>query len=331
MNQVQAELEQAAANREIESNSFDNAFNIFAKDDETPRVPEPPRPPEPAIEGDEPPAPEPEPAPPTEPGTEPEETKTEAKSPALIALEKELSELRRESKKERQRADYWMQSFQQRVTPPPEPPKQPEAAPFAEPKPRLSQFQTTDEWEDAVFKWVEARDDHATARLKQEIFHEQARQQTEQRQAEEMARYFNHVNTRIAEGQTKFGQSAFNAACNDLIDFAPKDSPMYQRIFNLQKSADVIMELGKNLREAERISQLGDEDQIYELKSLEKKIHSREELARKAQTKIPTKVEAPGAGEDAKQSPSVAKYRQAAKASGALRDWGKVFQADPTL
>lgn len=324
--QQQAELAQAAANRETEASSFDNAVNVFAKE-EPPDTPEPPRPPEPAVEGDEPETPQPEP-PPSEEKPEDKPAEQEAKSPALVALEKELLELKRESKKERQRADYWMQNFQQQVAPKPEPPK-PVVSAAPPPRPKLSQFETTDQWEEAVFNWIEDQ----TKQVKQEIFQQQAQQQTERQQQEAQQKYTSFLDAKISEGQKKFGQTQFDKVCNDLVEdgIVTYGSNMHTTLFNLDRYPDVVMELGKNMAEAQRIANLPPQKQIYELEALERRIIAKEELARKAQTKIPTKVEAPGAGEDAKQSPSVAKFRQAAKASGGLRDWGKVFQADQSL
>jgi len=315
-----------------EQSAFSNAMAAFKQEEPADTPDTPVGAPNAEVEGDEPKAPEPEAA--SAEGVEAAKPPDEAKSPALIALEKELDSLKRESKKERQRADYWMQNYQQRAVPTPEPQKQPVAAtPFVEPKPKLSQFETTDQWEEAVYNWIERRQDHAVGQVKQEIFQQQAQQQTQREQQEAQQRYHAFLDAKISEGYKKFGQTQFDKACKDLVDseIVTFGSNMHTTLFNLDRYPEVVMELGKNIAEAERIANLPPQKQIYELEALERRITAKEELARKAQPKLPTKVEAPGQGEDSKIAPSLVKLRQAAKASGNLRDFAKVFQSDPTL
>jgi hypothetical protein len=314
-----------------QQDGFASAMAAFAAEAEQ----EPPQqePPKPVVEGEVAKAPEPE-TPDAEVETPETPTTTdEGKSPALIALEKEIDTLKRESKKERQRADYWMQNYQQRPVPQPEPKPVVTAAPFAEPKPKLSQFETTDQWEEAVFNWVERRTDHAAGQVEKKILEQQAQQQTERLKREEEGRYQAFLDAKTSEGYQKFGQPAFDKVCQELVESGNVTfgSIMHTTLFNLDRYPDVVMELGKNPAEVERISRLRPQKQIYELESLERKIIAREELSKKAQIKTPTKVEAPGQGEDPKQGTDTRKLIQTAKASGNLRDFAKVFQADPTL
>jgi hypothetical protein len=223
-----------------------------------------------------------------------------------------------------------MNNYQQRATQPaPEAPKPTtEVKPFLEPKPKLANFETVDQWEDAATEWMSRKATHdAVHSVRQEI---SQRQELEQRNAQ-YTQLKSYVDGRINEGYTKFGQKSFDDAATDLIEYAPFGSPMYQTLLSLGKFPDVVMELAKNTQEAERISRLNSNDQIYELKSLEKKLSAREELARKAQPKTPTKVEAPGAGEDQRTAPSMVKLRAKAKASGEVADWARVFANDTTL
>lgn len=327
MDQEQAELAQQAQEREQTDNAFESALSAFAAED----TPQPPQaPPKPVVEGDEPAAPDPD--------TDTDETEGEAveakaaepESPSLAALRKELNDLKRESKKQSQRAEYWMNNYQQRATqPPPEAPKAiTEAKPFLEPKPKLANFETVDQWEDAATEWMSRKATH-------DAIHNMRQEQAQNRAIEEQNTKYtqlkSYVDGRINEGYTKFGQTIFDDAADDVIEYAPIGSPMYQTLLTLGKFPDVVMELAKNTQEAKRISRLNTNDQIYELKSLEKKLSAREELARKAQPKTPTKVEAPGAGEDQRTAPSMVKLRAKAKASGDVADWAKVFAGDTTL
>jgi hypothetical protein len=327
MDQEQAELEQQAEERAATESAFESALSAFAAED-TP-APPPQAPPKPVVEGDEPAAPDPETDEAAD-GEAAEAKPADPESPGLAALRKELDSLKRETKKERQRAEYWMNNYQQRAAQPaPEAPKPTtEVKPFLEPKPKLANFETVDQWEDAATEWMSRKATH-------DAIHNMRQEQAQNKAIEEKATQYTqlkqYVDGRINEGYTKFGQKSFDDAATDLIEYAPFGSPMYQTLLSLGKFSDVVMELAKNTQEAERISRLNSNDQIYELKSLEKKLSAREELARKAQPKTPTKVEAPGAGEDQRTAPSMVKLRAKAKASGEIQDWAKVFAGDTTL
>lgn len=200
--------------------------------------------------------------------------------------------------------------------------------PFTEAKPKLSQFEDADQWADAIGEWSARKAAHEAAqRARQEL----TQHQVERQMQEGVARYQQFLEEKTEEGYQKFGRTEFDNVCADVVNFAPPGSLMHQTLFGLQRYADVVMELGKNLHEADRIARLSPHDQIYELKSLEKKIVAREELAKKAQKQNPTKVEAPGQGEEPRAKPSTAKLRQAAYASGKMADFARVFEEDPTL
>lgn len=314
-----------------EEKGFTDAMAAFAKDD----APEPVAAPAPA------PTPEPEPEPEAATNKEAEE-KTEPEK-----LEDEFIEFTGKQKErfnsvygalkrlERENAEYQrrLQSFQYQqpqaqhpVAPQPAAPSQPQL--LAEPKPKLADFADADSWADAVTDWsVNKAETAALSRLQLET----ARHDSERHQQDTVRQYNDYINGRIVEGQTKFGQREFNEAAKDVVEFAPHRSTMYDTLFGLERFPEVVVHLSKNLPEADRISSLRPHDQIYELKALEKKLISKSALAAKQSPTLPTKVEAPGAGEERKPSASVAKLRQAAKASGELRDYAAVFAADPTL
>ena len=215
------------------------------------------------------------------------------------------------------------QRIQQPVTPQPKPPI-PAAPQLTDDKPKLANYESADDWADAVSDWAASKAERsAVTRANMEF---QQRQEQEQQ-----ARYAHFLQSKTEEGYKKYGQQAFDSVCFDVASVAPPGSTMNQILFGLNNYSDVVLELGKNLQEADRISRLSQVDQIYELKALEKKILTREELSRKAHVKIPTKVEAPGQGEDAKAGVNTAKLRQQAYKTGRMQDFAKVFEGDATL
>ena len=315
---------------DAESDGFSSAVAAFAKDEEPPAqaVAQPNA----APEGDQPPAPEPE----------PETAEPEKAAAAEVQPEKpaEFVEFTTEAQRKRfndvfgyaKRLERELQTLRQ--APPPQPVVQkpePVAQPssFAEPKPKLADFETADAWGDAVTEWSARKAEHTVLSL---VRQQNQQEQTQRQQQEEQARVAHYINGRINEGYQKFGRHEFDNVCADLVNFAPHGSTMYHTLFGLAHYPEVSMYLGKNLAEADRISNLLPHDQIYELKDLEKKLIAKAALATKTQPKLPTKVEAPGQGEDPKPaSYSLSKLRQAAKASGSLQDYQKLFMADPTL
>ncbi len=316
-----------------QQDGFQNAMAAFAAEDAVGK-------PNAVVEGDEPKAPEPEPAPAPEPAEEPPQEQEAAKTEPE-KLEDEFIEFTGKQKErfnsvygalkrlERENAD-----LQRRVQQPAPVAPQPQAAPvaqpqpFAEQKPKLADFQDADQWGEAVGDWAARKAEHsAIARTEQRY----SQEQTLRQQQEETNRIQNFLVARTHEGHQKFGQMAFDNVCADVANFAPYGSVMNQALFSLQRYPEVVVELGKNLHEADRISRLSPHDQIYEIKSLEKKIVAREELAKKAKVNQPTKVEAPGQGEAPRAAPSTAKLRQHAMSTGKLDDFAKIFMADKTL
>jgi hypothetical protein len=216
-----------------------------------------------------------------------------------------------------------LQRYQQQPQPVVPQPQQPgfyQPAP-PEAKPLLANFETADQWADAVADWSVRK---AGAAAMSELASQLSRQ-TQDRMVQD---YNNHINGKIAEGQKKFGVQQFNDASKDIVQFAPHGSPLYNELVELERFPEVVIHLSKNLELANHISSLSQRDLIYELKSLERKLA----LAAKIPPKLPTKVEAPGNGDEpAKPSAGLQKLRAAAKASGAVKDFAKLFQADPTL
>jgi len=315
-----------------EEKGFSDAAAFFGKDEAPAPTPTPAPAPEAAKEPEE--EPEPVAAEAAKEKTEPEQVEEEFIEFSGKQKERFNSVYGALKRKEREEAEYQrkiadyerqLQSFryQQQTVAPQQPVTQPQ--PFAQNKPKLADFETADQWADAVTDWATRKVEQATmSRLEVQS----AQQEAEQHHQSTQQKYNDFINGKIAEGQKKFGPREFNEAAKDIVEFAPHRSTMYNALFDLDHFPEVVLHLAKNLPEADRISSLRPYDQVYELKALEKRLA----LATKQQTKLPTKVEAPGAGEEpTKPSASVAKLRQAAKASGDLRQWGAVFQADPTL
>jgi len=198
--------------------------------------------------------------------------------------------------------------------PPPQPVQQ-----FSKSKPQLSQFEDADKWADAISDWSSEKAQFESIRTVEQRF---AQNRATAQAQEQMQQHSNFINSKVDEGRGRFKE--FDEVSEDLA--AVSSEFMVNQIFKLNRFSDVVMELGKNLPEAERIARLSPEDAVYELKSLERKISSREELAKKQQAKTPTKVETPGEGV-ATTSPTTAKLRQEAIKSGSLRDFAKVFEA----
>lgn len=302
---------------------FENAVAAFAAEDQAP---------EPVVEGARAPA------------QEPPKPEDDAPLPEAAAAEQEpvkkpddFVEFTTPEQKERfnkvfgyaKRLEREMQALQQRLAAPaPAPQPQPVVTPQpTEAKPKLADYETADDWAEAVSDWAARKAEHRAATLARQEFLQQQRTQQMQREQEEVVRY---LQSKTSEGYQKYGQMAFDNVCADLAAVAPPGSSMNQALFGLSRFADVVVELGKNLAEADRISRMNHADQIFELKTLERKLIAAEELRNKTQPKIPAKVEAPGTGEDAR-APSTGKLLQAAKQSGNLRDFAKVFESDPTL
>jgi len=312
-----------------EEQGFSDAAAFFDKDEAPPPTPAPA--PEVAKEPEE--EPEPVAAEAAKEKTEPEQVEEEFIEFSGKQKERFNSVYGALKRKEREETEYQrkiadyerqLQSFRyQQQTVAPQPPVAPQQ--FAEQKPKLADFETADQWADAVTDWATRKVEQATmSRLEVQ----RAQQEAEQHHQSTQQKYNDFINGKIAEGQKKFGPREFNEAAKDIVEFAPHRSTMYNALFDLDHFPEVVLHLSKNLPEADRISSLRPYDQVYELKALEKRLA----LATKQQPKLPTKVEAPGAGEEpTKPSAAVAKLRQAAKASGDLRQWGAVFQADPTL
>ena len=314
---------------------FQNAVNAFAAD-------EPAGEPNAGVEGqafvapplaDPPPAEAPEEPEPSEPASA--DATAEPKEAAPPAKPSEFVEFTTPEQKQRfndvfgyaKRLERELQSLTQRIQQPVPQPRQPAIPATPQPpddKPKLANYESADDWADAVSDWAASKAERsAVTRANMEF---QQRQEQEQQ-----ARYSQFLQSKTDEGYKKYGQQAFDSVCFDVASVAPPGSTMNQILFGLNNYADVVLELGKNLQEADRISRLSQNDQIYELKSLEKKILTREELSRKAHVKIPTKVEAPGQGEDAKTGVNTAKLRQQAYKTGRMQDFAKVFEGDATL
>ena len=313
-----------------EEKGFSDAAAFFGKDE----APTPTPKPAPAQEAPKEPEEEPEPAETAKEKTEPEQVKEEFVEYSGKQKERFNSVYGALKRKEREEAEYQrkiadyerqLQSFRYQQQPVAPQPTAVQPQLFAEPKPKLADSETADQWADAVTDWTTRKVEQATmSRLEVQ----RAQQEADQHHQSTQQRYNDFINGRIGEGQKKFGLREFNEAAKDIVEFAPHRSTMYNALFDLDHFPEVVFHLSKNLPEADRISSLRPYDQVYELKALEKRLA----LATKQQPKLPTKVEAPGAGEEpTKPSASVAKLRQAAKASGDLRQWGAVFQADPTL
>jgi len=317
--------------------AFSDALAAFSKDD-APAATVVAQAPTPVVEGDEPETPKPE-------GEQLEGETTvepEAAKPVEEAPEKPPEFVKFDKPEQLKRfndvfgyAKRLERQLEELRRQPPAPPPQPVAPPapvfqpqtFAEPEPKLADYETADQWGLAVAAWARKA---AVSEAVNTLRHETAQQQTQREQREQEAQVSNYINQRIGEGRSKFGME-FDAVSVDLAPFAPYGSNMHQTLFSLQNFPDVVMELGRNLVEADRIARLSPHDQIYEIKDLAKKLIAKQALAAKAQTKLPTKVEAPGQGEDLKTKPSTTKLRMAAKASGELKDWAKVFMSDPTM
>ncbi len=236
---------------------------------------------------------------------------------ALKRLERENAELQRRANQ-----------------PPPVPQYQPtpvvpvsQPLAYIEPKPKLAQFEDADQWADAVSDWSVRKAVHEARQItRQEFTQEQSQREAQTQQQQLQA----HLNTRIQEGYSKFGQYEFDNVCANLAPFTPYGSPIHEAIFGLKHTADVIMELGKNLPEADRISRLHPHDQIYEIKALEKKLVSNRELAAKAVKTTPIQVEQPGTGQEAPaESANFKKLKKEALASdGSIDAFARLFMTE---
>lgn len=200
------------------------------------------------------------------------------------------------------------------------------ASQFSEPKPKLAEFQDADQWADAVSEWSARKAEQAVLqRARQEFI----QQETQRQQQEHVTRQQQYESARIHEGQTKFGQVEFD---NLSAEVAPFVTPvMREALFGLKAFPEVVVELGRNLVEADRISRLHPHDQIYELKALERRLSTKQELKTKEQQLKPTRVEAPGTGEPPKAAASLTKLRNAAFESGSLHDFAKLIAASDNI
>lgn len=311
---------------------FRKALDLFGKEgSQTPPVP-----PKPVVEGEvaEPPVPEPEPKPESpEPG-EPPQVPQEARKPDDFVEFTTPEQKERFNKVfgyakrlEREKADLLQRLQQPPVYQPQQPPPQPqrpETPAFTEPKPKLGDFADADQWGDALSDWAARRAEHiAVSRAQEAITRHQVRQEHEA--AERSEQMFK--DSKITEGRQKYGLAEFDGLSAEVAHFVTPI--MSQTLFQLQRFPDVVVELGRNLQEAERISRLSPIDQIYELKSLERRLTSQEQLKAKAQPKQPTRVEQPGAGVGPTEAPTYQKLKKAALTSGGDLDaYAKLFMLE---
>lgn len=229
---------------------------------------------------------------------------------ALKRLERENAELQKRVAV----PQYQPQPVAQPVVPQPQQ--------FTESKPKLADFQDADTWADAVSDWAARKAEHtAIARARQEF----AEQHNVRLRESETSRQQQFMQSRIDEGRQKFGAVEFDNLSAEVANFVTP--VMSDALFQLKAFPQVVVELGRNLHEADRISRLAPYDQIYELKALERRLTTTQELKAKEQQLKPTKVEAPGQGEAPKTTPSVTKLRNAAFESGRTADFAKLIEA----
>lgn len=193
---------------------------------------------------------------------------------------------------------------------------------FTEPKPKLAEFEDADKWADAVSDWSARKAEFV---VMQRTRQEYAVQQTQRQHQEQSNARLQMEEAKIREGHERFGQMEFDNLSNEIANFVTP--VMRDTLFQLKAFPEVVVELGRNLQEADRISRLSPIDQIYELKALERRLLTANELKHKEQQLKPTKVEAPGQGEPPKTSPNLTKLRNAAIASGRLQDFAKLVEA----
>ena len=214
------------------------------------------------------------------------------------------------------------QAQRQPAQPTYQPPQQPQysATDFTEKAPKLKDFEDPDVWAEANANWTVRKAKHE-ARMETEQLLSRRMELDQAAQQQNLQRQ--HEERKLNAGYAKYGQIDFDDASNDLATVVTQ--PMRNTLFQLDHFEDVVVHLGKNLQEAERIARLPFLDQAYELKSLDRRLSAKVELQRKEVQPKPTPVEKPGQGEPA-QKTNVSQKMRVAKDSGDLRDWAKVIQ-----
>lgn len=191
---------------------------------------------------------------------------------------------------------------------------------FTEKAPKLKDFEDPDVWAEANANWTVRKAKHEARIEAEQMF---ARRMEVDQATHQQNLQRQHEERKLNAGYAKYGQIDFDDASNDLATVVTQ--PMRNTLFQLDHFEDVVVHLGKNLQEAERIARLPFLDQAYELKRLDRRLSAKVELQRKEVQPKPTPVEKPGQGEPAQKNNARQKMR-VAKDSGDLRDWAKVIQ-----
>jgi hypothetical protein len=319
-----------------DAEGLDRAVELFMREGR--EAPTPQRPPEPLPQSPPPTAePEDEPVVPPKPVVEGDKVEPEVPDAELAAAEKPPEFVKFTTPEQQQRFNKMFgyakrlerelamarEAAQRQPAPPAyQPPQQPQysATEFTEKAPKLKDFEDPDVWAEANANWTVRKAKHEARMETEQLL---ARRLEVDQAAQHQRMQQQHEERKLNAGYAKYGQIDFDDASNDLATVVTQ--PMRNTLFQLDHFEDVVVHLGKNLQEAERIARLPFLDQAYELKSLDRRLSAKVELQRKEVQPKPTPVEKPGQGEPA-QKTNVTQKMRVAKDSGDLRDWAKVIQ-----
>jgi len=187
------------------------------------------------------------------------EAKIEAEKERAAKLEKELEEARK--------------------------PKQAEPPPvnFAKPKPVVGDFQTYEDYVDAVTDWkLEKKESEAFAkRLQEEETKKQAEKANEVKKEQQTFDEKRKATIETGKGKYKDFDEVVQAIPGQILTFQ-----MAQVIVDSDNGSDVIYHLGKNIQEAERISKLNPWAMAREIGKIEERL----KLTEKKTTKAPPPI-----------------------------------------
>lgn len=227
-------------------------------------------------------------------------------------FQKRFNKLTAQREAERRRADELQAMLDKAISGRQQEPAQKEVAPSASPKPKMDQFESDEEYFEALSDWkVDQKISHLEKTRKAEI---QANEQ-EQARIKELSTYEQKRIATVTAGREL--HEDWDEVINSLSgDTLTKD--MAKAIFETDKPAEVSYFLGKNPEEADRISKLNPYKRAIELGKIEVRLETK---APKKTTQAPPPIKQVGGKTSISAAPDPDKDPEAwieARNSGAI-------------